>query len=163
MTKERFLEIQKNLKKGVNYAIQWCSDVKTLKSAPNGLEIKKYSKGVGRLGIDYTHTKVYKQKNIEGLANDSKLPYGEFVLFPWLIEYNGEYYLRIYTSSFNTKTKTKYFQSDNVVGQFELTKKELETMVENKYISSTTLKSKELESGCFNVKLKNVISINGEC
>ena len=163
MELKRFLEIKENLKKGTNYKFVWVSDVKTLKNAPMDLKVIKMSNGVARFGIDYTHTKTFKIKNLEEPTNSGGLPFGEWDIFPWLIKHNGEYYVRAYVSSFETKTKRKFFKNDSFVGNVELSKEELQTMVNDKVISSTTLKPSLLVDGVFVVKLKNIISINGEC
>ena len=152
---EKVKNIVKNLKKG-NYVMEYEIPLKTLKSAPNGFVITRQVRKVVRFGIEYKNTKYHKTRVLNGLQSDGSLYWGEWEEYKYFIKYNEEKYLRYYNSSFNHKSKVKYFYNGK-----ELTNQELQEFIDLKYISSSELKPKKNESGCYSINIKNIKSING--
>lgn len=105
--------------------------------------IKKYTKMVARFGISYGNMATHKDKIV------GSLPYGEWVkgYEGYIIETNGNYQLRFYTSAvksretiytFNGKPTTKEWLDQNNVLQKS---------------------SSNPNNDTFNVKIENIISI----
>ena len=110
MTLEKFNELQKSIKKGCYYKIDFMS-VKELK----GNTIEKHSSGVYRLGISYKN--IGKVKDI----GTHSLPYGEWETLNFLIKHKESFQLRLYSSNCkNHKTKSFYKLNGK-----EITKQEL--------------------------------------
>ena len=138
MTLEKFNELQKSIKKGCYYKIDFMS-VKELK----GNTIEKHSSGVYRLGISYKN--IGKVKDI----GTHSLPYGEWETLNFLIKHKESFQLRLYSSNCkNHKTKSFYKLNGK-----EITKQEL--------IEMGLLKEQQKkELICFNIKLDNLINIH---
>ena len=138
MTLEKFNELQKSIKKGSIYKI----DFKSIKQV-KGNTIEKYSSGVYRLGISYKN--IGKVKDI----TTHSLPYGEWAIANFIIKHNDNLQLRLYSSTCKYhKTKSTYLLN----GQ-PITKNELLEM-------GLIKEQPKKELICFNIKLENLININ---
>lgn len=114
MTLNEIIEFLKNYKGGTFLNIYYKSSKKLPKKYGEPL-IEKYSSGVYRLGVKFSNLKENKNRIV------NERPWGVNVAYleNYLVEHNGKYYLKIYTTKH--KTKTKYFINGN-----ETTKTELE-------------------------------------
>lgn len=112
---------------------------KILPQKHNSLVLTKKCSGCYRLGISYANLKENKNKQTGPML------YGSFIedFNNYIIEYNGKYYLRVYTT--HHKTKVQYFL-DGV----EYTKEKLLEM-------GILKESKPTQ--CFNISLENIINI----
>lgn len=146
MKREQFEEFKKTYKVGTYVSACWSSQKKTLKGHKEDI-VTKVSKGVVRLGIDFSH-----MKTVNRVANS--LAYGEYMkgLEKFIIEYNENLYLRMYPSFSKThKVKSMYFLNG------EPTTKDY--LITNGICSESMLKSSSENVDCFNIKLENLISL----
>ena len=139
MTKELVLQAIENNKKGAFINVEYETTKKPLAKHKDSI-IKKHSKGVYRLGIDYKNMAVNKDKQTGPML------YGAFEIKNYLIEYNGKYYLRVYVSH-NHKTESQWTLNGEKVSK--------QYLIDNGYISNT--KSQPVE--CFNISIENIIKI----
>ena len=164
---KKTIDLAMKQKKGANIQVEWETRVKPLKSAPNDILLTKYVVAVGRLGLDYQNLKSTKNKITEGIIDpNNPLPWGEWVegYFPYLIQHTpkGEtemkFYLRIYFGSLGIKPKTQYYLNGKPI-----TRKELEELVEKKWVSKSVLESSNADSmitvGIDNIKKLNYVEL----
>lgn len=142
-------------KRGQFVSIRIQRIMKTRKGMP---EIIKDSTLTVRVGVDYSNIASVKEKRENGelpSAEESKLPWGEFVegLFPYVIHHKGEYYVRcsVVNNNPNSHHSTKYF-----INGVEKTRDDIESMC----LASEFRDRDDLD--VFNVKMSNLIAINGE-
>lgn len=106
----------------------------------------KKAKGVFRAGIDFSNLKEVK----EGIANGERgevqgLKWGSWLKFPYLIEHNGEVYVRLYPTA-NCKIEVEY----NVNG--EKTTKE----VFNSFLRPSDIAESGEVPQCLTIKASNI-------
>lgn len=136
-----FERLQPNIKPGCNYKAIYKSV--TIK---NGNTIEKVTSGLYRFGINYANMASVKAK-IKDLST-SKLPWGKWQIKNYLIEHKGDYYVRMYPSSFKHKTSKTYYLLNGV-------KVEKQKLISMGLIKDEPPKQKD----CFVIKLENLIGL----
>lgn len=143
MNIEQFKKEAENIKKGAYVKVTYKSEPKTTKEFKD-VKVEKITSAVVRIGIKYQNLK--ENKNIV----TGSLNYGtwEKTLENYIIEYNGTYYLRLYTSkSPKHKAHTQYLLNGK-----ETTKQDL--------INKGIIKDNaSRETNLYNIKLNNLIKI----
>ena len=148
MTKEQFLnKIAKN-KKGTFTKVCFERPVKTLKKFGE-LNITKRTQGSVRFGVEYDNMKSVILKRENGILpkENNGLRYGEWLLYPYLIEYNNQIYVRM-TLSDGTKLKSEYYLNNIKVDKESITQ----------YLTSSELTPSK-KTDIISVKIENIIDI----
>jgi hypothetical protein len=114
--------------------------------------ITKLSVFQARLGINYDNMASVKEKRENGILPEQNqgLPWGQWKVFPYVIEHNGKEYIRFSKVNSSMKNETRYFRDG-----LEITRDE----VYNDCLASE--KSKDTELDCFNIPIDNIIDIKG--
>jgi len=101
--------------KGANIHLEWHRNCKTKKSCTD--TISKSVQAVGRVGIDYDKQKAVVAKRAEGElpSENNGLPWGQWAIFPYLIEHKGRYYVRLYHGTGNAIPKRQFYRNGNPV------------------------------------------------
>lgn len=128
-----------------------------IKKGANASPINKESIFQCRIGVNYDNISAVKEKRVDGSLPEENagLPWGKWVKFPFLIEHNGEFYLRCTTLKNSVKTKTKYVAVSN--GN--------EVAIDD--VKSIALASEfpkcpsQVASDIFNIKVSSIIDIKG--
>lgn len=121
-------------------------DAKTLKGRQ---PIRKHSELNCRIGVEYENIGKVKEMRDQGVEKGA-MAWGTWVLYPILKTHKGEYYIRVSTIPNNFPT-TKYFR-DGV----EITKEQAKADC----LASEFSEKDDLL--VFDVKVSNVVSLNGE-
>lgn len=138
--------------KGANIIIEWVRPVKTL-AAFKGADLTKSVRMVGRMGIDYDKQKSVQEKRETGeLPSESQpLPWGNWAIFPYLIEHKGNYYVRLYNgTSDKVRPEVHFFLDGNEVA-FESIAHMLPAN-----------EKQEKHGDCFTCKVENMTRIHHE-
>jgi hypothetical protein len=101
-----------------------------------------------RFGIVYDNMKEVKEKRISGELPEENagLPWGEWMVFPYLIQHKNEVYVRCSKINSNVTTKVQYFSGDTEISEDE---------AQRICLASEFPKNKE-SSNVFNVKLSSI-------
>jgi hypothetical protein len=110
--------------------------------------IRKYSEVTCRIGIEYENIGKIKELRDQGIEK-SAMAWGEWVFYPILKTHKGDYYIRVSTVPGNLPT-TKYLRNGV----------EITTDEAKKDCQASEFYEKDLV--VFDVKVSNVVSINGE-
>lgn len=117
--------------------------------------IEKESIFQARIGVTYDNIQDVKDKRATGElpAHNAGLPWGQWVFFPYLLEYKDVYYFRC-TAIDNTKSihKTRYIR-----GGIDITA--AEAMID--CLASEFPKTPS-DLDVFNIKVDNILEINGQ-
>jgi len=149
LNKFEALLAQKTIKKGCFTSIIWQSDVDLRAAYKGTYDIKKVTKGVARIGVNYGHIRAIKESGV----TPQSLPYGE-----WkegeeniIIEHNGKYQVRLTTTG-NSKHrgKTAYYLNGKPIE-----KEALESMD----IVVPSYWNRSHSGPVFNVKLENILQV----
>jgi hypothetical protein len=125
---------------------------KSVKVKKGRAPITKLSVFQARLGINYDNMASVKEKRDNGILPEQNqgLPWGNWKVFPYVIEHNGKEYIRFSKVNSSMKTKTHYYRNG-----IEITRDE----VYNDCLASE--KPKDTELDCFNIPADNIIEIKG--
>ena len=83
--------------------------IKKPAAAHKGVELKKFTVGTFRAGIDFAKLKSVKEGLASGEREEVKeLPWGQWETFPHTITHKGNRYFRLYPSA-NHKVKSSYY------------------------------------------------------
>lgn len=115
--------------------VSWKSNPRP-KAQFKNLKLEKISSAVVRAGINFANL-----KENEG-RETGRLPWGDWKIFPYVIEHRGKDYLRLYP---NNKPETKYFINGKTVDRDEFLDKLPESA------------KKEESPSCFTVAEENII------
>jgi hypothetical protein len=102
-----------NRKKGTFIKVIWHRQCKT-KKAYNDEKIIKHCAVTARIGVTYDNigNVQIKRENGELPAENQGLPWGTWVMFPYIIEHKGNYYLRLSLANDNP-IHTRYTDTNN--------------------------------------------------
>lgn len=134
--------------KGANIVLEWTRNVKTRKGVTD--TILKSVRMVGRVGIEYDNQKSVIEKRESGAlpSENAGLPWGRWAVYPYLIEHNGRYYVRLYNgTSKNVKPSATFTVNGQEVRRDEIAPKLL--------ASELTEKSGD----CFTCKIEDMTRI----
>jgi hypothetical protein len=146
--KTKLEEMLLKIKKGTYVTMMWQSDV-TLKAAfKDSHDVKKVTKGVGRLGVKYANIQEIKERGSEV----GGLPYGEWEKEDLLIKSHEKLQLRI------TKTKNKRHRP-HVVYYIDGTEISAEKLQEMGIVLNSYWNKNNQESPIFNIKIENLLEI----
>jgi hypothetical protein len=138
--------------KGTIATLKTEKSCKTRKTAGD-ISVTKVSTFQCRIGVNYDNVAAVKEKRENGElpAENAGLPWGRFVdgLFPYVIEHNGTFYFRCTTVNNNYIPEVHYFK--NAV---EISKDEAKLLC----LASEFY---DKEGDCFNVKVNNILEVNG--
>lgn len=141
--------------KGQFASLRMVRSMKVAKKFHDQSEILKDSTFTCRIGVDYDNIAAVQEKRDNGdlPAVNQGLPWGNWCVFPYLIEHKGQYYFRCtQVNGNNHSTPTvRYLRN----GQ-EISKAEAELAC----IASEFKDSSDRD--VFNVTVSNLIAINGE-
>lgn len=148
-----------NIAPGKWFACDIESDVPlSAKGKKAGVHVVKYTHGTFRTGINYSATKVIRDKVEAGAYDDTaahQLPWGKWVVTNRLIgHYNkaGEYnlYARMYSSP--NKIKTKY-----TINGVPTT---IEQLIADGYVNQSTVKKSGENTGVYSVNIANIVKLS---
>ena len=107
-------------RKGQIVTVKTERPVKVKKNMP---AVMKASEFQCRVGVNYDNIKAVQEKRAEGQlpAENAGLPWGEWVVFPYVIAHKGEYYVRC-TMLHNGFRKAPVYTIDGVVVDKEIVK-----------------------------------------
>jgi len=147
--------IIKGTPKGANIVCVWERDVK-VKKAYAGIPLRKQTRMVGRIGIEYDNINAVQQKRENGelpATNAGLQSWQEWVTYPYLLQHNvnGTQYLRLYTG---TSKKVRPFVKFMLDGQL-VSKDQIAHMLLSNELTSS-------KGDCFMVKVNDLIRIHDE-
>lgn len=136
-------------RKGTIVTVTAEKQVKVKKGRP---PINKVSVFQARLGVTYDNMQSVKDKRKSGELpeNNQGLPWGNWKVYPYIIEHNGKDYIRFSKVNSSMKTETHYYRNG-----IEISKGE----VYNDCLASEKPKDNELD--VFNIPVDNIIDIKG--
>lgn len=137
--------------KGANIVVEWVRPCKTRKGVQDS--ITKAVRMVGRMGIDYDNIGAVQDKRESGELpkENAGLPWGVWATFPYLIEHQGAFYLRLYNgTSEKVKPEVHFFRNGVEVRKDEIAPVLLASEKEEKH------------GDCFTCKLENMTRIHTE-
>ena len=142
-----FLQIIEGYKKGVFSIVEM---EKTLKTKKGHEPIVKKSAFQIQLGVEYDAKKSVQEKRAEGLlpAENAGLPWGEWMLYPYVIAHKGEQYLRVSLFNGSFKPTASFWQNG-----LEITR---EQAIFACYASEFQDKS---DADCFSIKASNIVRV----
>lgn len=135
--------------KGQFKVVEWLRPCEVKKTCP--APIFKHTRMVMRAGINYDNMRSV----IEGRANGTLpavnvgLPYGKWLVFPYIIECNGEVMLRLYPNG-NGQVEEHFFMNGMEVDRDSVAC----------YLYASELRYDDSQPLVKNVKLKNMVSLN---
>ncbi len=137
-------------RKGQFTRAAWCRTAKTRKGSP---EVKKMTISTVRAGLDYNSlTAVEALRSNGDLPSEPQpLPWGEWLIFPFIIIHKGNLYLRLYPSA-NSNAKVQYFLFDEEVSYEKV---EAYLLASEKQ----TEDNNPVDNLCFTVKLNDMIEL----
>jgi|688.fasta_scaffold417557_3 hypothetical protein len=123
---------------------------KTLKVKKGFSPITKKSSFQVQLGVEYDNKKSVIEKRADGTlpAENTGLPWGEWLQYPYVIQHKGEQYLRVSLFKGSYKPTAAYFQ-DGV----EITREQAQAQA---YASEFTDHS---GADCFSLKASNIVRV----
>ena len=149
MKLEQVQEVIESTPKGANIVLEWERSCSTLKGV--NAVITKQVRMIGRIGIEYDNQVAVHNKRESGElpAANAGLPWGQWAIYPWLIEHNGEHYLRLYVGTSKTVHPAVTFLMDG---------KE----VDKELVQALLLAKEKQESkgDCFTCKLSNLTRVH---
>ena len=122
---------------GAYQAVVWESAVKPA-AAHKGTVLRKITRATVRTGVDYANLAVN-----EGTDTGS-LPWGEWSVFPYIVEHRGNLYARLYVT--DGSVRTRYY-----VGDDEVSRETFEG-----YLTPSQRKPRKPNGGTITVKLESV-------
>ena len=137
-------------KKGQFGNATWHKILKTRKVFET-LTIEKMTTMSMRAGIKYDNLASVKEKRENGElpSENSGLPWGEWVAFPYLIAHKGKHYLRLYPNG-NGKIETAYFLNGTPCKLDEV----------RAYLLASELPKPGNEPDCITVTLDNITNLS---
>jgi len=137
--------------KGANIIVEWLRPAKTRKTCT--MTIEKHVRMVGRLGLNYDAQKdvIAKRASGELPEKNAGLPWGQWAIYPYLIEHKGTFYLRLYTGTSKTTHPMVEWLCEGVAVP--------KSLIENELLASELT---EKDGDCFNCKLENMMQIHHE-
>lgn len=137
--------------KGANIIVEWLRPAKTRKACT--MVIEKHVRMVGRLGLNYDAQKdvIAKRESGELPAVNAGLPWGNWEIWPYLIEHKGQHYLRLYNGTSKMVHPMVEWLCEGVVVP--------KSLIENELLASELT---DKEGDCFNCKIENMIQIHNE-
>ena len=128
--------------------------VRAMKVRKGEMPIMKDSTFVCRIGVDYDNIAAVQEKRDNGElpAVNQGLPWGQWAVFPYLIEHKGEYYFRCTSVNGNNASTPRVIYLRN--GQ-EISKVDAES-------ACLASEFRDDERDVFNVTVSKIIAINGE-
>jgi hypothetical protein len=136
------------MRKGTIVTVTSQKEVKVKKgNAP----ITKLSVFQARLGVTYDNMKSVQEKREDGRLPEQNqgLPWGNWKVFPYVIEHKGKEYIRFSKVNSSVPTKTVYLRDGQEVSVDE---------VKSVALASEFSKS---DLDCFNILADNIIDIKG--
>lgn len=139
--------IEKN-KKGTFVPMVWERPVKVKKAFQNEI-LTKRSSGLVRLGIDYDHMQAVQVKRTTGElpSQNAGLQWGQWEMFPYIIEHKGNKYLRCSPVP-KTRIKTEYFLNGRNVEYAE---------IENMLLASEKTSTESLDT--FSINVNHILAL----
>lgn len=137
--------------KAANIIVEWLRPAKVRKTCVD--IIQKHVRMVGRVGLDYDNQKAVIAKRESGdlPAKNAGLPWGNWEIFPYLIEHKGAFYLRLYNGTSKTMVPMVEWLLNGTVVPYEV--------IENELLAS---EKRDDDGECFCCKVENMLQINGE-
>lgn len=83
---------------GAFQSVQWTSTVKPA-AAHKGSTLVKTTTAVVRTGVDYANL------GVNADTETGELPWGEWAVFPYVVQHNGQEYVRLYVKDGTVKTR----------------------------------------------------------
>lgn len=147
MRLEQVKSVINSNKKGTFITASWKHDCKLKKAYKNDNNVSKISVATVRLGVTYDNINNVKEKRENGTLPEENqgLPWGTWVMFPYIIEHKGNYYLRLSLAN-NNPIKTRYWNNGN-----ETTYNNIENML----LASEKPKNKEID--VITVQIENLL------
>jgi len=139
--------IQKLLtKKGQIATMTTERPMKVRKGQPS---IIKTSTFQARIGVDYNNIKAVKEKRESGVlaAVPQELPYGKWLVFPYIIETETDYQVRCSKFSSNFKPRTVYKRAGVEISKDEAA------------VACLASEFKENTSEVFNIKISSILDV----
>lgn len=114
MNTSRYLELVQD-KKGQFIKLSWRRNVKTA-ACNNHITLEKKTITTVRTGINYDNIGVVQEMRANGMlpAQNAGLPFGEWAVFPYVINYKGVDYARIYPAQ-NSHAQVEWFADGHTV------------------------------------------------
>lgn len=151
MNKDKVVETMVTIQKGANIVVEWTREAKTRKGVTDIIE--KSVRMVGRIGIEYDNLGVVKEKRASGeLPSENQgLKWGNYEIYPYLIEHKGNHYLRLYKSTCAIiQPKVTWTLNGGVVYKDEIAPMLLKSEVDSQ------------EGDCFTVNIKSITRLHKE-
>ena len=125
---------------------------KAVKVKKGRAPIKKLSVFQARLGVTYDNMASVKEKRENGILPEQNqgLPWGNWKVYPYIIEHNGKEYIRFSKVNSSMKNETHYYRDG-----IEISKDEMKIDA----LASEYNTKGELD--CFNIPVDNIIEIKG--
>ena len=142
--------------KGKFVRASWKSNPKPAGKFKNVI-LEKRTIGVVQAGVDYSNLSAVQNAIADGERGEvQELPWGQWKVFPYIIEHKGEEYIRLYPSQgINHYPKSSYFVNGEEVDKEKFA--EYLTPSESK-----KLLEKEDHPLCFTIKSENILGIPEE-
>lgn len=112
--------------------------------------IKKTSTFQARVGVNYDNIAAVQEKRTNGElpAENQGLPWGEWVVFPYIIAHKGEHYFRCTSIRNNFIPKTEYIRDGVIISK------------EEAQVAALASEFRESEpSEVFNIKLSSIVEV----
>lgn len=105
-----------------------------------------------RIGINYDNMKSVQEKRADGTLPEvnAGLPWGQWVIFPYVITHNGEFYLRCTVLNGGNKTDTTFTRNGFIIDR------------EEAKLACLASEFRDSDNDCFTVKVSGIIKVNGE-
>jgi hypothetical protein len=125
---------------------------KSVKVKKGRAPITKLSVFQARLGINYDNMASVKEKRDNGILPEQNqgLPWGNWKVYPYIIEHNGKEYIRFSKVNSSMKNESHYYRDG-----IEISKDEM------KMDSLASEYNSKGELDCFNIPVDNIIEIKG--
>lgn len=138
--------------KGQFVKVFWKSNPTPSAKHKTSVVLEKVTEGVCRAGIEYTNLKPVKEAIERGEKSENEpLPWGSWMLYPYLIEHKGSIYIRLYPSEANNP-KSKF-----LVNGEEVTKDVFATYLTPSEAKKLLEPKEEDRPLCFTVKMENIL------
>ena len=137
--------------KGANIILEWVRPCKARKGV--SAILTKSVRMVGRMGIDYDKIGAVQEKRENGElpSTPQPLPWGQWSIFPYLIEHKGAFYVRLYNGTSDKVHAEAHFFKDGV----EVQKDEIAPLLLASELD-------EKKGDCFTCKVENITRIHTE-
>jgi hypothetical protein len=136
-------------RKGTIVTVTSQKEVKVKKGKQPILKVSRFQ---ARVGVNYDNMKSVQEKRESGELPETNqgLPWGNWKVFPYVIEHNGKDYVRFSKVNSNMKTETHYYRNGNEISKEEVYQDCL-----------ASEKPKDTELDVFNIPVDNIIELKG--